>query len=143
MPIIIVEELRERVENDIEHEVAFRWGGRRLIARVLLSNVSDREVWAPGTSHDVQLRLVRMGNAVKMAPNMRPGIDDEDHAMWRAIGPVLRVDTEEHIVTVDVGFPIDVDMDPVRGQPELTPKLVVGDSVAVRGELRVTELEDD
>lgn len=140
MPEIRVDELRPRTENDIEHEVAFRWGDRRLVARVLLDG-SDRAAWAAGTRHDVEIRLVRSGKAVKMAPGMRPGLDDEGAAIWRAIGPVVALEGE--IATVDVGFPLDIDLDPIAGRADLVPVLAVGDSLAVRGELRVATPEPD
>jgi hypothetical protein len=139
MPEIEVEELRRRPENDVEHEVAFRWGGRRLKARVLLMDEADASRWAAGTRHAVELRLVRAGKAVKMAGGMRPGLDDEGEAIWRAIGPVVSV--EDDIATMDVGFPLAVDLDPIAGRDDLVPALAPGDSLAVRGELRVDEAD--
>jgi hypothetical protein len=137
MPEIEVEEVVPRAENDLEHEVSFRHGGRRLTARVLLLNAVDKERWTPGSRHAVALRLVRGSPVVKLAPGMRPGLDDEGEAIWRAIGPILAI--EDDLATVDVGFPLVVDLDRIRSQPELVPDLAPGDSLAVRGELRVDE----
>ncbi len=132
---LVVETLAPRPHNDIEHEVAFRHGGRRLIARVLLVKPADRAAWAPGSRHAVRLRLVRAGNAVKVDPDLRPGLDDEGHAQWRAIGPITAM--EGTTATVDVGFPLAVDLDPSARHPERVPPLAVGDGLAIRGELRI------
>jgi len=140
MPNITVAALRCRIENDIEHEVAFDWGGRRLVARALLMAVDD-PAWRPGALCDVKIRLVRGGQAMKIAPHTRPQLEDEGEAMWSAVGPVLAIDGD--LVTIDVGFPLEVDLDRDRRQPELTPDLVEGDSLAVRGELRVGLLADE
>ncbi len=132
---LLVEALASRPHNDIEHEVAFRHGGRRLVARVLLVKPADRALWAAGTCHTVRLRLVRAGNAVRVDPDLRPGLDDEGHAQWRAIGPITAL--EGTTVTVDVGFPLAVDLDPSARHPDRVPPLAVGDGLAVRGELRL------
>lgn len=72
---------------------------------------------------------------------IRPGADYEGEAIRRALGPVIAV--HDDVVTVDVGFPLEVDLDPILGRPELVPALVVGDSLAaIAAALRHPRLGD-